>query len=121
MTAKFKALEAKWNKKLTEKGFKDVERVGGPGGVRVLKTSSNPFRNSESYAIAEVKSGYYLDIARALSGTKWDCKLDKKILTLYSEGVTIKEIARQVLRHRETVRMVIYKYEDRWKIKRHTT
>ena len=120
-TSNFKELQKKWDKKLSKSGFEDIEKT--VGGDRVLISSSNPYRDSANTVMKESKEEYFRTMTQNAYHCKYDNTLDRLILTRYVSGATIKEICEEIKKkgsskHRETVRLVIHKYEDRWGIRK---
>jgi hypothetical protein len=128
-TKKFKSLQSEWDDKLADSGFKDAEKT--LRGKRVLINSSNPYRRFETADVAENQreaiAPYYEQMAQMVLSRRFDKALDKFVLEKYIlDYWSIAEICRDLKRRgkvpcgRFSIRNIIYKYTDRWKIKRHT-
>lgn len=108
----FEALQAKWYAKLARKGFKDIEDANGN-----LKDMGKPLLSG--------KEEYYRQITNHLHYTDWDHKADKLIMKLHSDGMMIKDIVQAIKvkrwpMNRNTVALVIRKYEALWGIRKWT-
>jgi hypothetical protein len=113
--AEFKELEYKWYKKLKRNGFKDIEL--SLGNQRVI---ANPSKlRKDLYNSQE----YYRQLKVNLVGGSYDCKADRVVMSLRTEGVPIKSISAKLgslglKSHRETIRKIIRKYETRWGVRK---
>jgi hypothetical protein len=130
LTKDFLALKKAWYQKLTNEGFQDHEET--IGGQEYLRSySSGVFNRSKKLAVDE-KVDYYDLILAAFWASEFDDEVDKFVMRRHSEGAIIKEIStelkilllnkeltrRRCKGHRQTTRLIIRKYENRWGIRR---
>lgn len=114
-------LYEEWNKKLRDSGFIDIEKVIGKERV-LIQHASNSYRQADKLS-RESKSEYYSLISEHLNKTFFDNNIDEKVMRLLSEGYKISEIVKKINTngmyiHRQTVRFIIRRYENKWNIKR---
>ena len=114
-TLDFKNLEKTWNKKLVKSGFIDAERT--TRSDRVLKKVSS---NSHRYA-KSLNKDYFQIISDNILSTEFKNETDQKIMILFADGKNRSEIAKKIKkkgkRFRETVGLIIRRYEHIWGIK----
>jgi hypothetical protein len=125
-TKKFKALSAKWDKKLEAKGFVNAEKETDSKGFRNLVKHGNPYRNvsTESMVVIEAKAEYYRQMEHKSNEETFDSIVDRWAVCNYIDGMTIKDVCLKLeklghKRDRSTVRHILRKYEDRWGIKKY--
>lgn len=116
----FKALLQEWNQKLKDSGFKDIEEPVGDD--LVLKRSGSDHRLKlllQDTIAREARAKYYEIIGERIVNTSFDNETEKKILTLYYEGVsqgTIQKIL-GIKGHRCKIYRPIHKWLKRWGLK----
>lgn len=111
----FKLLQKDWYQRLADVGFRDIEADGEPSHRHVNQTK----RETDEQ---------YFDILRMLvnhQNTVWKREIDRRILTLYSEGRRILDICHILRmegdsRGRGAIRFIIRRYEHAWKIRSHS-
>ena len=116
-TKEFLTLEKEWKDKLKESGFKDIEN----GQNQLKQRASNVYRQADEIT-REAKIHYFELLVAHVELNKFDNEIDKLVMTLKSQGKKIKEICEQLekkgkKRYRRTVRLIIRRYETKWKIK----
>ncbi len=124
-TPEFKQLESEWYDLLKDSGFKDAEIVVGSEKV-LIQNAPNVFFQANSVVI-EAKLEYFVSLSKAVEEeTDWDHPLEKIILSMKAEGAKISEISKELKSiynprcrgYRQTIRFIIRKYENRWKIRK---
>lgn len=86
-----KKLKRKWEQRLYDDGFRDIERENGEG-ERVLKQyASNSFRNADELE-REQKLEFFLQCSSMMAQTKFPRVLDHWIMEMFCEGVEKKEM-----------------------------
>jgi DNA-binding NarL/FixJ family response regulator len=100
----FPRLQREWYDRLKEDGFQDIEKPNGEMKRKNIYTIS--FQNRERIREFYTALGYFI---HNQEGVLPD--LDMKILTLYCEGMYIKNIALQVERTPKTIYNIIKKYQ----------
>jgi len=119
-TKRFKDLERCWDKKLLDTGFADAERT--KNGQRILKqASSNAYRSANIQA-RETRAEYYRTICYNAYRTTFVKPIDRLVMTMLADGLTIRKIVGELLRHgikahRMTVSFIIRRWEHRWGIR----
>lgn len=111
-TAKFKKLQQKWYKKLEKSGFNEIEdtnspkeflkrwdsqwfRTRGPQEkVRAGMTKDQSVKIQKNYLISVAK--YYANARQVLSHFNFDTGLEKAIWALHSEGMSHRDIAKEL-------------------------
>lgn len=88
-TKEFKALHAKWEKRLEKEGLPDLETADGQ-----LKGISHAsfFKAHYNQVDAEAKEEYYRQAGYFLYDHKFQTELERKIWELHCEGVSIRDI-----------------------------
>lgn len=119
--ASFQIIRKRWYQKLKETGFVDAEKDVGKKQF-LSQVSSNAYRQA-SEVIRECKSAYYSLLAECLFEDPPLDEIEKLILLRRSEGHKIKEISRELETrgercHRQTIRFVIRRYENKWGIRK---
>lgn len=95
---KFKDLKAKWDQKLTDSGFEDIE-----AGYPYLKPEcQRGFALDEQDAIQD-----YYRAARQLCHAKFEKALYKSIWTLHADGLSIRQISAKKRLSRDLVFRII--------------
>lgn len=92
-TKKFDALKAKWDKKLLDSGFKDIEDKN-----ERLKSHSQVGRNVDEYYDREVfysaKEEYFRLAGFFYHDHKFDNDLDRELWLHHCDGLSIREISK---------------------------
>lgn len=121
-THQFKALEKEWYEKLKEQNFDDVEeKINGKDKLK--QWASNCYRSQHQIA-RESKLVYFELLGQFLhKETDFKDEVERFIMLRKSEGAPIKLISEELEAqgercHRDTVRLIIQKYEAKWRIKR---
>lgn len=123
-TQNFKALQTKWEEKLRDSGFVDIEtRPFGRGQHRhALKQRADNCYRTRCHAIIEAKQRYYELLCQGYHQERgFRDSAEKIVMLLRSRGINIKVICRGLRAVRErnnhdTVRKIIRRYEKRWRI-----
>lgn len=91
-TRAFKALDAKWQKKLSAEGFDDIEDRDSPR--EMLKAwHGTVFKNNLTPDQFLARQEYYTQARSFLEHYKFKSPLDKRIWRLHSEGLSYRNIA----------------------------
>jgi hypothetical protein len=125
----FKALQDLWYKKAQDSGFKDIENTNG--NERYLKTDALDSYGKEKDKDRIVAVEEYFTILSHIAEdpeTKYKDPSHKIIMIRFAEGAKIKNIVAELQllglsRDRKNVRLIIRRYEEKWKLKnpkRHT-
>lgn len=128
-TKKFSLIEHKWYEKLKKQGFIDEEKRLGAERV-LIQRSSNAYRQSPR-VVKENKESYFDLVMQGLHKFECDNPIDQIIMNQRSLGISIQEISAYLKKkkqkhqnhsysHRNVIRYVIRKYENRWGIIRWT-
>ncbi len=111
----FKILQKQWYRKLADSGFRDIEADGEPS-----------FRNINQTKI-ETDEAYFEILSMLVhhEQTLWKREIDRRIMTLYADGVRINDICHALRvdgdsRGRAAIRFIIRKYEHAWMIRNYT-
>lgn len=96
-------LQADWYQRLRSSGFKDIEDLRG--NLKSYDRRTIAFENREEIADYFRRVEHYLQNHPDLRGDHL------RILTLYSQGIFIKAIAKDVGKHRCTVMEIIKRYK----------
>lgn len=121
-TQKFKALRSEWEERLRQSGFTDIEDEKG----RLKQNAGNSYRTTTA-AIIEGKQRYYELLCQGYHREKgFRDTVERIVMLLRSRGVKIEHIslglrAVRERNHRDTVRKIIRRYEEKWRIKRRNT
>lgn len=88
----FKELKQKWYQKLRKTGFKDIEQEDGN------LTSWSYITRTAGFDIikAQAKEQYYRLATHFLASYRFKDSVDKKIWTLHTSGVSIRNIAKKL-------------------------
>jgi hypothetical protein len=124
-TQKFKELQKKWEEKLTESGFKDIEHSSGN---LKLKTSSG-YRNHKcmmSQEEIDAKSEYYRVLGQRHHEEIYTDPVAFYVMDRKADGVSVvqimKELKEQGLKNSwPTVRKILRCYEAKWGISKKKT
>jgi hypothetical protein len=95
-TPEFKKLNSKWYDKLAESGFKDVETED-----HSVRTDTAHFEDMDAVRT------YYNKVSEYLHTGDFASPLEKAAWFVYSEGYSIREIARTLNRGRTSIERVI--------------
>jgi hypothetical protein len=117
----FKKLKRKWYQKIQRKGFIDQEKEVGQN-TYLVQSSEYPFRHHGELQ-REARLQYYLFISQFVATEQWANSRDRIVMQSHAEGLKIKEILlklerRGLLCHRQTVRFIIRRFENKWKLRR---
>lgn len=94
MSEDFKRLQAKWYKKLKQTGFEDIEDTNSPN--EMLKSWDSLYFLSRYDGNAFLAKQRYFELARQfLHEHVFDSSREKSIWTEFSEGASIRQIARR--------------------------
>lgn len=94
---KFKALFKTWNKVLANDGFKDVEDFSHLDGTLLKEWDSLKFRWVED-EIFRAKQDYFMRASHLLHTYEFKAPWHKEVWRMYSEGKTVREIAKLLKR-----------------------
>lgn len=117
-TKEFKELQEEWNKKLSGAGFKDAE-----WSLKLKQKASNSYRGANKLN-RETKLRYYELLGIAFHAHVFEDPVEKLIMERKACGVTIKKISEELKilnekrSHRETIGLIIEKYEIIWGIRK---
>lgn len=116
-TKKFKELEKQWYERLKDIGFTDEEKL--LNGHSVLKQRTSNCYRSAAAVEREAKSAYYTALAFYTGEQAFRDGVERLIMERRAHGKKIKEISIELRSlnqrcHRETIRLVIQKYEIQW-------
>jgi len=121
-TSQFKALEKEWYERLEQSGFEDAEEK--VNGRLVLKQwAANSYRGA-CPLLRENKLAYFTLIADGFHRENaWRDWIEVYVMEQRALGATIKDICATLAFHnerchRETIRLIIHKYERRWGIRK---
>lgn len=90
----FKALKAKWYKKLKDTGFEDIEQ-----DETYLKVwSSYFFKVNYNATLFEAKEDYYRMAGYFLNEHKFESEYDRLVWSMHADGLGIREIAKRLRR-----------------------
>lgn len=91
---KFRQLRDKWYAKLKEKGFEDIEntKMNSPE----LKKFDRVVFKKVSASEYESRTKYYSNCSEILNTYKFKSKLEEKIWALHSEGLSLREIEKEI-------------------------
>lgn len=87
----FKDLQAKWYKKLADKGFDDIEYNLRPDYKSLTKTGLRP--EDTIAVIRESKEEYYRMAYHFLNEHEFDSRLEQIIWEYHAEGISVRDIA----------------------------
>ena len=91
----FKELQKKWYKKLKDAGFHDVEQESWyMDRLAPSKSYENAVERFNS------REEYYRLAGQFLHSYKFESNLDKLVWTYHSDGLSVREIAKQLGQHR---------------------
>lgn len=116
----FQVLLKTWNKKLEESGFDDHE-VELKEDRALKQRASNCYRQATEEE-RESKLEYYSFLGQLVNETNFPSELERLVLTKFSEGFLIKEIAQELSRNgikkdRRIIRFIIRRWEKKWGIR----
>lgn len=122
-TKEFKALQARWNKKLEDEGFQDIET---PDGRLKGISHADFFKAHYNQIDAQAKQEYYRCAGYFLYEYKFKNQLERKIWELHVEGIGIREIVKVLKKQKfkvykrlvhETLRPMVEKLLKKMKLK----
>jgi len=113
----FKKIKRKWDQRLAESGFKDLEHPSG----KLKQRASNAYRGA-SPEQREAKLDFFMKVAQHTSETRFQIRGEKFIMESFAEGVPQVEIerrlaARGIRKHRITILKIIKKWLLLWNLK----
>ncbi len=121
----FRALQITWYEKLSQSGFKDIEKFKGDELV-LAQSASHCFGNLDALS-SFLKASYFRLLAQLIydETTVFRNEVDRHILIRYSEGMKIKYIVQELKmlkmpRDRNSVRFIVRRYEMIWGIRNYT-
>lgn len=117
----FKELEKEWDEKLKESGFEDAEKA--IGGIRVLRQRASNCYRSVSAVQRENKQRYFELLNSHSALELFEDRIEALIMARRASGYKIKQICEELRAmnercHRQTIRLIIQKYELKWGIKK---
>ena len=111
MTKPSKALQAKWNKKLADSGFVDIEEPNSP--LEWLKRwDSNYFARRTAWRGPErmaAQADYYHQCFQFLHNHQFDVELERKIWAMHADGISAAQIKRKLRCKTNTVSKALKK------------
>ena len=124
----------RWDKKLADSGFKDIEEkysydpaTGLRTGGKLRQGATAVLHKNNTYPlIREQKQEYYTQLTHAVNAEKWGKRvLHRRIMEFAALGYIPQEIKRllknfSVVPHRHTIRKIIRQYEHKWGIRKWT-
>lgn len=123
-TKKFKALQNKWEKKLLESGFVDAEKMFY-GSLHLKQPVCNYVYRYNMFveAVRENRQLYFELLGEFFHKEQFNDEVERLIMERRAEGVKIKHICEELKSlkercHRQTVRLIIRKYEIKWGIRK---
>jgi hypothetical protein len=122
-TPQFLSLQEEWYSKLKDDGFNDIEQTIGIDNFILIKHSSNAYQNTTDKHVRLNKEQYFLLLTECVNNNTCDNDVDTLIMTKRADGVQINAISNELKAlqltpsHRETIRVIIRKYENRWGIR----
>lgn len=117
-TNEFRELHVKWTHKLKESGFDDIEEdewLVKKKSVNIYGRCAKDIRESKD--IREAKIRYFEALSCKCHEEENFSQLDLTVMVMKSDGISIKEIAKETKIHRQTVRYIIRRYEHKWGIR----
>ena len=99
----FKALQAKWNKKLAKSGFYDIEQEDG----NLKSWHSFRFQAAGKDGSGAAKEEYYRLAGQFYHDYAFKNNFEKKVWYLNSEGFSAREIAKKTNKSRALVGRII--------------
>lgn len=120
-TNKFKNLETKFNNKLKDSGFKDIEK--DYNGIRRIKSRADRVtRQPINIVAAKIQYFDTLSMKTFTHRFKPDQNVEELILSMRAEGKSILDIVKElknkeIQRHRTTVTFIIRRFEHMWGIR----
>lgn len=102
----FKALQAKWYKRLADSGFQDIEQANSPDEM-LKRWDSHYFRRSIKGQQFESTQEYYYRATQWLEEYAFKNKTHKNIWTLHTEGVSLRGIARKLKQNYNSVYAIV--------------
>lgn len=94
-TQKFYKLNAKWQKKLADSGFEDIEDTNSPR--EMLKCwHSQYFQVKYTPEQVQARQSYYETVGHILHETRWRNRVHKEIWRLHAEGYSLRETSYQL-------------------------
>lgn len=119
-TTEFKQLSKDWEKRLEEEGLGSVEKTVGTG-LALRQNSSNVYRQMDPVR-REAKETYFRRLSQCLQTAAFDSGVDRIVMVLRAQGTKIVEICTHLAkmgmrRYRRTVRLIVRKYEHRWRVR----
>lgn len=112
-------MQRSWYSKLKEEGFLDREQEENEGSI----SSFVPFVDTPMSELKySTRLDYFLCMSQWIEQEEFQNPRDKIIMFMRSEGFQIKEIVDSLKSqgyscHRQTIRFIIRKFENKWKIR----
>lgn len=102
-TSQFVQLQSEWDEKLRQSGFVDIE--DDYGMLRTPDSRTVSFKNREKIR------DFFAEVGHFVSHNVDLPEREKRVLTLYAEGVYLVKIAEEIRMSLNTVKNIIYKYK----------
>lgn len=114
-TKQFQALSKIWELKLKDSGFIDAESRYGNIKTREAVSTYGKATPLER----ETRQEYFRILGKLTNETKFKNELERLVMTLHSEGHTIKDIVERlhIARDRKTIRYIIRRWQMKWGIR----
>lgn len=117
-----RVLQHHWYRLLAESGFEDIEKIHGNGLVLIEKSSMCVMDLSPAERFD--REEYYRFLGHKVNDerTIFRSPEDEFIMNRYAEGAKIATIVKElngkgILRERKSIRILIRRYEQEWKMK----
>lgn len=105
---KFQKLQAKWYKKLKDKGFEDIEQ----DEARLKKWSETFFTRGDlsqsNVTIVTAKLDYYHMCRHFLNEYKFKNKTEKIMFEMHTEGLGVRVIAKKLKTYPQKVQTIVH-------------
>ena len=114
----FKELLKEWNQKLYESGFRDVEVMRE--GELILKWDASERRHQRmDEVVREARAQFFRSVAECVVKTQFESDLERRILSLYAQGMSQAAIQRKlcIKGHRCKVYIPLYRWLEAWGLK----
>lgn len=85
----FEKLKAKWNQKLVDSGFTDIENADGS-----LKREGHPQTIEQGFK--DGRAEYYNQAQEFLNGAKFSTLIEFTIWKMHTEGISFRDIAAEL-------------------------
>ena len=111
MPTNFEKLKLKWDKKLADSGFEDIENADGSLKVEVHPRTLNN-------AIRDNRASYYDTAQNFLNNCKFTTLLDYSIWKMHTEGMSFRDIAEEMGLTFYKVRTIVIKLQKQSGLKK---